>query len=96
MINDFMQERDITEEKYEKLMIELGFFLKFKRQRKGITVMQLSHLSNIGESQISRIENAKGKLPTVKSYLRLCYALEIKPSELFACLDAISPFDELK
>ena len=57
--------------------------IKQIRQHKGLTTRQLSELSGISKSQISRIENNQ-QMPTIDTLCRLAEALQAPIDSTFA------------
>ena len=55
------------------------------RKQRGYTLQELASLSGITYQQIQGIETGKFKIEniTVKTFFRLCKALEVEPWELY-------------
>lgn len=56
--------------------------LKLARLRKDFTVRRLGAETGIMFSHLSLIENGK-RVPRLDTFIRICEALEVKPSDLF-------------
>lgn len=61
--------------------MDLTDFLKTQRQKKGLSQRELSKLSGISNSEISRIESGERKTPSHKILYSLAKALEIPYGE---------------
>ena len=64
-------------------MFGIGQSLYLKRLEKGITQMELVRKTGIPQPNVSKIERGKQDL-TVSTLLKMCSALEVHPSKLFA------------
>jgi transcriptional regulator with XRE-family HTH domain len=56
--------------------------IKQVREAKGFTVRQLSELSGISKSQITRIENNQ-QIPSIETLCRVAHALEVDEKGLY-------------
>ena len=56
------------------------------RKQKGVTQEVLSGLSDIGRTHLSAIERGERK-PTLETFFKISYALDIKPSVLMAAIE---------
>ena len=61
----------------------LGKILQEERKAKKISQEKLAKLTGLDRTFISLIENGK-RNPTFTTILKICSALELEPSELFA------------
>jgi transcriptional regulator with XRE-family HTH domain len=61
-------------------MIDVGKRIRERRKLLGLTGIDVSKAVGIGQSTLSQIEN--GTSPTLDTFLKICIALSIKPSEL--------------
>lgn len=57
--------------------MELGHYIKTKRNKQIMSITELSKRSNISIAQISRIESGKRKAPRPETIKKLAEALEI-------------------
>lgn len=74
-----------TVEKEELSLKSLGIFIRTLRLEKNMTQLELSHLSNLDDAYIGRLENGK-QLGSVPSIIALARALDIRPGLLFDVL----------
>ena len=58
-----------------KIILIIGKILKEERLKRNLTIEQLSKMTNISKSEISRIENGKVRKPKGILLYRLCNAL---------------------
>ena len=65
----------------EKFHNALGVRLQSLRMERGLSILQLSEISNVGKSQLYRIE-AGGTNCTMLVLLGIANALEVSPSNL--------------
>ena len=65
----------------------VGRVLASYREKAGLSQEVLSGLADIGRSHLSAIERGERK-PTLETFFRLCSALEVKPSEVMAAIEA--------
>ncbi|EMJ5457041.1 helix-turn-helix transcriptional regulator [Enterococcus faecalis] len=72
---------------------ELGQKIKIGRIKKKVTLTDLSNISGITESYLSNVENGRVSSPSLRSYLKICYALNMNPAEFFADISDMPPFD---
>ena len=56
--------------------------LKEEREKQKLSQLDLSNLSGVSQNMITYIETGK-RTPTLKTFLKLCKALNINPSILF-------------
>jgi len=68
----------------------LGKILQDERKAKLISQEKLAKLTGLDRTAISLIENGK-RSPTFTTILKICRALEIEPSELFAIYEKKDP-----
>jgi transcriptional regulator with XRE-family HTH domain len=67
-----------------------GKILQEERKAKKISQEKLAKLTGLDRTFISLIENGK-RSPTFSTILKICSALEIDPSELFAIYEKKDP-----
>lgn len=60
----------------------LGGVIQQKREARGYSLNQLSKLSGLAVSQLSRIERNPQANPTLNNVLKICRALMVLPSEM--------------
>lgn len=63
--------------------MSLGKYIKALRHRRGISQWELSKLSGLTRSHISRLELDDYENPTVETFLALARALKVHPNELY-------------
>jgi transcriptional regulator with XRE-family HTH domain len=63
--------------------MSLGKYIKAVRNRRGISQWELSRLSGLTRSHISRLELDDYENPTAETFLALARALKIHPNELY-------------
>ena len=63
--------------------IAVGNVIQRMREKKKLSQEVLSGLAGIGRTHLSAIERGERK-PTLETFFKLSYALEIKPSSLMA------------
>jgi transcriptional regulator with XRE-family HTH domain len=63
--------------------MSLGKYIKAVRQRRGISQWELSKLSGLTRSHISRLELDDYENPTAETFLLLARALKVHPNELY-------------
>jgi transcriptional regulator with XRE-family HTH domain len=63
--------------------MSLGKYIKAIRNRRGISQWELSRLSGLTRSHISRLELDDYENPTAETFLALARALKIHPNELY-------------
>lgn len=56
--------------------------LKYYREKKNISQFELSLESGVSQNMITYIETGK-RTPTLRTLIKLCYALQISPAKLF-------------
>lgn len=71
----------------------LGQKIKIGRIKKDVTIIELSNISGMTESYLSNIENGKINSPSLRSYLKICYALNMNPADFFSDIPTMPPFD---
>jgi transcriptional regulator with XRE-family HTH domain len=67
-----------------------GKILQEERKAKKISQEKLAKLTGLDRTFISLIENGK-RSPTLSTILKICSALEIRPSELFSKFEEQDP-----
>lgn len=65
----------------------VGRVIQEYREQKGLSQDAVSRFANIGRTHLSAIERGERK-PTLETYFRVCDALQIRPSELMAIIEA--------
>ncbi|MEK4456886.1 MULTISPECIES: helix-turn-helix domain-containing protein [unclassified Paenibacillus] len=60
----------------------LGVYLKNRRKKKGLNLIELSELSGISIAQISRIETGKRGTPKPDTIKKFSYALDLSYEDL--------------
>lgn len=65
----------------------VGRVIQEYRERKGLSQDAVSRFAKIGRTHLSAIERGERK-PTLETYFRVCDALQIRPSELMAKIEA--------
>lgn len=63
--------------------MSLGKYIKAVRRRRGISQWELSRLSGLTRSHISRLELDDFENPTAETFLSLARALKVHPNELY-------------
>lgn len=74
-------------------MLELGEFIKEKRQSAGLSFKKLSIASDVSDSEIKRIENGTRKNPSWNTLCKIARALDFHPFEILLNAGYISPED---
>lgn len=85
-------ENRISIQQQKKIVEQLGKKIKIERIMKNISVLELAEELDMGNSHLSRIENGVIDSPTITTYLNICSALHLKPSDFFSVLDELEPF----
>ncbi|MCL1832034.1 MAG: helix-turn-helix domain-containing protein [Oscillospiraceae bacterium] len=67
--------------------IIVGRVIQREREHKGLSQEVVSGLAVIGRTHLSAIERGERK-PTLETFYRIALALNVKPSELFAAIEA--------
>lgn len=67
--------------------IIMGRVIQEYREQKGLSQAAVSRYANIGRTHLSAIERGERK-PTLETFFRVCDALQIRPSELMAKIEA--------
>ena len=70
----------------DRLRDQLGRRLKTLRAERGWSLKELARQTGVSVSQLSSIERG-AHMPSMESFLLLCQALELRPSELLASID---------
>ncbi|MDY0236310.1 MAG: helix-turn-helix transcriptional regulator [Gudongella sp.] len=73
-----------------KISSEFGDIIKLYRTRQGLSLREVSELSNVSESYIFRLESQEKRMPSYKVMESLCKALKIDLADL---LDVINEAD---
>lgn len=63
----------------EKIIISR---LKAERERQKLSQLEVAYRSGVSQNMIAYIEKGK-RTPTISTMLKICYALEMNPSDLF-------------
>jgi transcriptional regulator with XRE-family HTH domain len=71
-------------------MKALGRAIRDVRKSRGLTISDLHYECRIARQAVGEIEQGK-VMPQLGSILRICQALEVKPSTLFAMADTDKP-----
>ncbi len=66
--------------------VKLGAVIQAAREEKKLSQDVLSALAGIGRTHLSAIERGQRK-PTMETFFRIAYALQIRPSVLLARLE---------
>jgi Predicted transcriptional regulators len=67
--------------------IVVGKVIQELREKKGLSQEVVSGLAGIGRTHLSAVERGERK-PTMETFFRISDALQIKPSELMAMIEA--------
>ena len=67
--------------------IVVGNVIQELREKKGLSQEVVSGLAGIGRTHLSAVERGERK-PTMETFFRISDALQIKPSELMAMIEA--------
>lgn len=93
MDKTFLTKIELEETDYSSILKKIGKRIKIIRIEKDLSLLELSLITDLSTSYLSKIENGKAYKPTLQLYLKICQGLEIKPSEILIILDKLSPFD---
>ena len=85
---------ELTDLDYQEIQKKLGIKIKIARLKKKVSVSQLCEISDISAKHISNIENGKLGAPSLKVYLKICYALNMNPTDLFSDIENEPPFND--
>ena len=85
---------ELTDLDYQEIQKKLGIKIKIARLKKKVSVSQLCEISDISAKHISNIENGKVGAPSLKVYLKICYALNMNPTDLFSDIENEPPFND--
>ena len=85
---------ELTDQDYQEIQKKLGIKIKIARLKKKVSVSQLCEISDISAKHISNIENGKVGAPSLKVYLKICYALNMNPTDLFSDIENEPPFND--
>ncbi|MDT2449895.1 helix-turn-helix domain-containing protein, partial [Enterococcus avium] len=83
----------LSDNDYLSIQKKLGKEIKIARLKKEVTILELSQISGIGDSYLSRLENGRLTSPSLKTYLKVCYALNLNPASFFATASESPPFN---
>ena len=72
----------------------IGINIKIKRIRQGISQAKLAKLLGVSAAHLCNIENGKVGAPSLKVYLKICYALNMNPTDLFSDIENEPPFND--
>ena len=64
-------------------MMSLGKFVRETRQHRGLSQWELSYLSGLSRSHISRLELDDYDYPSAKTFLVLAKALKVRVNDLY-------------
>jgi len=67
--------------------IVVGTVIQELREKRGLSQEVVSGLAGIGRTHLSAVERGERK-PTMETFFRISDALQIKPSELMAMIEA--------
>lgn len=73
------------EQRAELILQRFGKNVKRFREKKGLSLRELSYNCNIDNSKISKIEKGKVNI-TLLTLMELCVALEVSPAELLGTI----------
>lgn len=76
-------------------MLELGQFIKEKRESSGLSLKALGDIAGISDSEIHKIETGARKNPAWENLCKIAKALGSHPFEILQCAGYITE-DELK
>lgn len=65
----------------------VGQVIQEYREKKGLSQEVVSGLADIGRTHLSAIERGVRK-PTMETFFRLSYALDVKPSDLIKIMES--------
>lgn len=69
----------------------LGARIRKIRERKGILLKQVEADTGIAQAYLCRFELGRAKsTPTLRTLLKLCMALEVRPREVFSAIDGVA------
>lgn len=68
---------------YKLILARIGKNIKVHRIEMNYSLTDLSVMTDISTSYLSRVENGKALKPTIYTYLLICIALEMNPNDLF-------------
>lgn len=95
MYNEFMRESDQNIDNFDKTQVSFGGYLRFLREKKGLTQEQLATLADIDQGYLTQIEKNKKK-GSIQTLLNLAKALGIEPPYrifAFADIEKVRPED---
>ncbi|MFQ5640926.1 MAG: helix-turn-helix domain-containing protein [bacterium] len=76
-LNNKLKDKEFKElYEEEKLLLQLSSRIFEERKRAGLTQSQLANRAKITQQQLSKIE--KGLNFNIKTFLKVCYALDVK------------------
>ncbi|MDD4984259.1 MAG: helix-turn-helix domain-containing protein [Dehalococcoidales bacterium] len=71
--------------------MKLGNFIKETRHKRGLTQWELSRLSGLTRSHLSRLELDSYENPSAQTFLALAKALKVSPNELYEVAGYVEP-----
>ena len=82
-------------------MLELGEFIKERRESAGLSFKKLSTASGVSDTEIMKIENGTRKNPSWNNLCRIAKALKFHPFEIllnagYISIEDIHPISQLK
>ena len=74
--------------------MSLGKYIKVARQQRGLSQWELSRLSGLGRSHISRLELDAFEHPSAETFLALSRALKVHPNDLYQAAGYINSMND--
>ncbi|OHX26502.1 hypothetical protein BKX95_09915 [Streptococcus iniae] len=90
-MSDFLN-TDLTPEDFVTINQFLGRKIKKARLENELSITDLSRVSGMAGSYISLVENGKKPKLSMFTLLRLCFFLNVNPSEFFNGIEELPPF----
>jgi transcriptional regulator with XRE-family HTH domain len=79
---------------WAKHFMSLGRYIKVARQQRGLSQWELSRLSGLGRSHISRLELDAYDHPSAETFLALSRSLKVHPNDLYQAAGYINSMND--
>ncbi|NLH35923.1 MAG: helix-turn-helix transcriptional regulator [Lactococcus chungangensis] len=68
---------------YKNILVKLGKNIKHHRIEQDYSLTDVSVMTDISTSYLSKLENGKAPKPSVYTFLKICIAIKMEPRLLF-------------
>lgn len=85
---------ELQDKDFQYIQKQFGKKIKLARVNKELSLKEVYQISGISENHLSRLENGKYVSPSLKMYLKVCYAVNLNPLKLFEDINKYPPFSD--